>query len=98
MSDEQYGYGENCTWHGPLTFAAPVAVNRGDDDQAETPVCPSCGLPLQVMSSVLFWANVSAAEKQHAGYDDMMRWSEGKCFPDFDTLENAWRQHIEGRL
>jgi hypothetical protein len=27
-----------------------------------------------------------------------MRWSEGRCFPDFDTMQNAYRQAMEGAL
>lgn len=91
MDGEMYAVGAECTWHGPLTFAKLVA-----DIDADVYSCPSCGGPLTLTTVEQFWADVAVAEKQRPGYELMMTWSEGKCYPDFDTMENAWRQAMEG--
>jgi hypothetical protein len=94
MTTEPYGVGIECTWHGPLTFASDVSCSS--DDQP-LHACPYCGGSLKVTDSATFWSGVSAAEQQRPGYDQMMCWSQGQCFPDYDTLENAWRQAMEGQ-
>ena len=92
---ELYGYGTKCTWHGPLTFAEP---SNGEDDEAGY-VCPKCGIAVKTdLSAELFWARVVAVDRRHPGYEPMMRWAEGKCFPDFDSMQGAYRQHMEGEL
>lgn len=96
MSAEPYGIGTDCTWHGPLTFAAiGKTVDESATHCSDEPLCPSCFRPLTVTTVEQFWENVAAAEKQRPGYELLMTWSEGKCYPDFDTLENVWRQAME---
>lgn len=97
-SAEQYGVGIECTWHGPLTFAALPADPPGADPLDDDPSryrCPSCGGPLTVVTCEQFWQSVAVADTQRPGYENIMCWSEGKCYPDFDTMENAWRQALE---
>ncbi len=98
MTDERYGYGTNCTWHGPLTFSVPaVRVDWANDESDEAAACPKCGSPLKTdLSAEVFQARCAAVDRHRPGYDDMMRWSQGKCFPDFDTMQNAYRQAMEG--
>lgn len=90
MSEELYAYGKRCTWHGPTTFASLIA-DGGEDDL----ICPFCGLELQVTTVFAFWQKVRCADAAQPGAEAMWRWSEGKCFPDFETMQNAYRQAME---
>jgi hypothetical protein len=90
--DPRYLYGQSCTWHGPIAEAEPMG-------EIEFPDCPKCGGPLQQASGPgEFWTLVRATDREQPGYEAMMRWSQGRCFPDLDTLENAYRQAMAGVL
>lgn len=91
---EPYGYGTACTWHGPLTFASLAPKDDPGDEDAY--VCPHCALPLQITTDAAFWLLVRARSR-NPDAEAILRWSEGKCFADADTLENAWRQAMEGQ-
>ncbi len=86
--ESRYVYGLPCTWHGPIATAAA--------DPDATPCCPHCGCGLAEMpTETHFWGMVRLGEKLHPGYEALMRWAQGRCFPDGDTLENAYRQAME---
>lgn len=92
--DTTYVFGIDCTWHDT---AANAGVSRFGT--TEVPCCPKCASLLnQLASSGEFWSMV----RRHAqadpanDYEGMMRWSQGMCFPDVDTLTNAYRQAMEG--
>ncbi len=88
--DVRYVFGVECTWHDAIR-----AAGRTRDG---TPVCPHCGGALyNLLTETEFWNGVAAMTRTSPGYDEMMRWSRGRCFPDFDTQENAWRQAMEGQ-
>ena len=90
IGDERYVYGWPCTWHGPIAEAA-VRV------PAE-PCCPHCsGRLLEKPTEAAWWEMIGVGDKLMPGYEAMMRWSQGKCFPDFDILQNAYRQAMEGQ-
>lgn len=98
-SAEQYAYGRTCTWHGPTTFALPaVKVDWAHDASEPAFVCPRCALPLVVTTAEAFWATAAATEKAIPEYVAMLRWSWGKCFPDFTTMQDAYRQAMEGMV
>lgn len=90
MSDELYGYGTECTWHGPATFASQVATSEQDR------ACPRCGQLLHMVTADEFWSTAARFDRDHPGHEAMLRWSQGKCFPDFETMQNAYRQAMEG--
>ncbi len=90
MSDEEYAVGRVCTWHGPLTFA--------ERDKAGAPICPKCGQALKPVSKAAFWHDIRVLERNKTGAAKMVGWSEGKCFLDADTLENAYRQAMAEQL
>jgi len=97
-SAEQYAYGTECTWHGPLTFTALGKTPDGWDVSVAPAACPKCGQPLKTTTADEFWHGVKQCDRHDPGHEALMRWSEGKCFPDFDTLQNAYRQAMEGTL
>ena len=86
--DERYVHGKSCTFHGPIDRAAAARFDH-------IPKCPTCGGALiEYANEEAWWAAVRAHDPQYRNYETMLRWSEGRCFPDFDTLENAWRQSL----
>lgn len=92
-STEQYGFGKICTWHGPLTFAQ--IDDQLTEQGTETYACPKCGRELVVTTAERFWQAVAIGAKSIPEYEGMNRWSEGKCFPDFRTMQDAYRQAME---
>jgi hypothetical protein len=105
IDDQRYVYGE-CTWHGRIWTSGqkPVDVDvssHGEDPRFEkdlVPVCPVCGGDLwEVASEEEFWAMVHNQERELPGYEAMLRWSRGKCYSDFETLQSAWHQAMEGQ-
>ena len=87
-AETRYLCGVDCTWHGP---AESAARSFGD-----FPCCPECGAALfPIGTEAEFWAAAAAAERGNPGYDALMRWSQGRCFPDLETLEGAYRQAME---
>lgn len=92
--DTPYSYSSSCTWHG---HPREAARRRQTDDGLE-PACPYCSARLiEVPSAEVWWSGVRRLNAQRREYEEMMRWSEGKCFPDFETLESAFRQAMEGQ-
>ena len=88
-ADMRYVYGADCTWHGPIAMAGATADG--------TPCCPVSGGPLlELPSEEAFWAEASANNRANPMAEPMLRWSRLRCFPDADTLENAYRQAMEG--
>lgn len=96
--DKPYAFSRGCTWHGSPAHAR-ISVRRKPEDDADPPLCcPSCGsVVTQVASAEQWWAEVHASDRQRPGYEDMVRWGQDRCFPDFDTMQNAYRQYMEGR-
>lgn len=104
--DTRYVYAEHCTWHGPIALAGTakyrVDVTSTASEQreywvTEAPCCPRCKDTLCELSSEDdFWAMVRNQERELPGYEAMLRFGAARCYPDFDTLQNAWRQAIEG--
>lgn len=93
-ADTRYGIGVTCTWSGPVSEAGikPVALLRF----GQVFVCPECGGPLSfALSEEDYWATVAVGEKRAQGYEKMMRWAKGRCYPDAETLLNAYRQAME---
>lgn len=88
-----YAVGQECTWHGPLHRT--LNVTKVDDDE-EQYRCPSCGAVVKAMSAEAFWGAALVQELGVPGSLQTTRWSEGKCFPDLETLVNAYRQAMEG--
>ena len=104
--DTRYVNGLGCTWHGPIALAdervQPADVSsHGEEPQsfdALVPCCPKCrGALMESPTEEFFWSMVRNQERNAPGYEAMLRWSKGKCFPDFDTLQNAYRQAMEGQ-
>jgi hypothetical protein len=93
MSDEKHAFGKICMWHGPLTFAT-LKDELGESSE-ETYACPSCGLDVVVCTPEAFWSLAAESEQGIPEYVSMLKWSQGKCFPDFTTMRHAWRRAME---
>ena len=92
--DHRYAIGLDCTWAGPIGDAAVKKSRYLQDTMAH--FCPGCGGDVSFMNSAEdFWAKVAEGEKRSKGYEHMMRWAAGRCYPDMDTLINAYRQAME---
>jgi hypothetical protein len=88
--DPRYVICGGCTWHDSIEKSAA----RRD----RTPCCPFCGSDLwEFPSEAAFQEFIAAADRTVPGTAAKTSWSRGKSFPDHETLENAWRQHMEGR-
>jgi len=87
--DRRYVSCTSCTWHD--------VIDKAEQRRDLTPCCPFCGSTLyELPSQDDFEALARSADQSHAGMAAMLEWSRGKTFPDHDTLENAYRQAMEG--
>lgn len=87
--ETRYVHGVECIWHGSICEAATRDTGE--------PCCPHCGGLLgEYVSESHFWTMVRAQERKLPRYEAMLRWSRRLCFPDFDTLQNAFRQSMTG--
>ena len=60
--------------------------------RSQIPRCPKCGAVGFEMDKREWWRLIEEHEaKGHPGYKAMMTWARGKCFPNFSSLESAWR-------
>ena len=60
------------------------------------PCCPHCGsMLMETGSQAEYMALIASQERTHPEYVAMIRWADGQCFPDTDTLQNAYRQAME---
>ena len=81
--DTRFVYGANCTWAGPIQ-------NVGRRESG-LPCCPHCGSSLFELPSRSRWdEGVAAFDKEHPGYADLMKWGEGRCFPNREILLAAY--------
>jgi hypothetical protein len=105
IGDTRYVWG-SCTWHGPISLAGHIAhpvdiSSYGEDMRIEhfqLPVCPHCqGTLMESPTEEEWWATIRNHERELPGYEAMVRWSQGKCFPDFETMQNAYWQAMEGQ-
>lgn len=96
-AEPEYFYAKDgCTWHGP---AAHIEYTRVDGEGPRLPCCPCCGRELVgVDLEEEFWAMVKSQERNCPGYEDLIRWAELRCFDSFETMENTYRQAMEGLL
>lgn len=95
-ADTPYSFSRQCTWHGDPRTAGTRRVSVGLIQTTE-PACPHCGSPLvEVVSAASWWAGARSMPI-FPEYEALMRWSQGKCFADFDTLHNAYRQAMAGK-
>lgn len=103
--DTRYVFGMTCTWHGSIQDAsycfASATIESADPDAVEEtpamlPCCPHCGSMLMEVASEEEWkASVQRDCRSHPEYAAMIFWAKGKCYPDADTLQNAYRQAME---
>lgn len=91
LSNKRVVYGINCVWWDTI---GKVAIKEGTG----LPCCPHCGSVLMEIDSLeTWWANVAEYENSgHSGYQGMMEWSRGKCFPDMKSAKAAFEAHRNG--
>lgn len=90
VTDARYVYGVSCPWHGSVRSAGERSTGE--------PCCPGCGGELaELPTEHDFWAMIRNQERNVPNYEAMLRWAGRRCFGDFDTLQNAWRQAMEGQ-
>ncbi len=94
-TESRHVYGAACTWHDREENAGKTKPRIIAGQSISLPCCPHCGSALLEMSADEWWALARKNDRSQPGYEDMLRWSQGKCFPDFDTLQNAYRQAKE---
>ena len=92
---EMYAVGEHCTWHGFLDRTVAIDVRTTDDATPQKllccPVCQQTVRPITLEKWLAETNKHASSPEQKA----MVRWSMGKCFPDEETLVNAYRQAME---
>jgi hypothetical protein len=94
MSENNYGRGVTCTWHGPLTSAHSMRTIE-DGLSVMMPHCPVCLGELHLVQEDEITTEMRLMDHSFAGVMAVFTWSKGKCFPDMETLENAYRQAME---
>lgn len=95
-ADTRYASGVQCTWHGPLAEAAPISKLRNTSQGVDSvSACPVCLGELREVNLETFQTEIRDGDRRLPGYEQMVTWSRGRCFPDFDTLQNAYRQAME---
>lgn len=86
--DQRIVYGI-CTWWDSIDKAA---------NKDGLPCCPHCGSPLFEMSSIEEWnSKVNEHEKKDPGYAKFVEWLRGKCFKNYGTAREAYRQYLAKR-
>ena len=85
-----YAVGVSCTWNdtagnaGVLGIAGNVKLR-----------CPRCLGAVRVTTVEAWLSDVQHLSKSVLQFSAMVAWSRGRCFPDYETLESAWRQARE---
>lgn len=94
--DTPYAFSRTCTWHGSPAAAALRKPNRVNGETVTGLGCPHCGaVVVETPSAWTWWAGIKRSAKAKPEIEKMVLWGQGKCFPDPDTLENAYRQAME---
>lgn len=94
MNESPYASATTCCWHDELSKAGKKKHRL----LGEVSCCPECGSDLnEYPSAADFWSMVKRNDSKLPGYEATLRWSQGKCYPDYDTLQNAYRQAMEGQ-
>ena len=104
--DRPYAFSQTCTWHGSPIVAAGRHPQNAQGETEQGLGCPFCGaLVVETPSAAMWWARIHVQDKWWAriysqdklrpGYEVMVRWGQGRCFPDFDALEKAYRKATE---
>ena len=95
--DLAYAAGVECTWNDVLGLVRmlPRLSQVPPFLVVTRPCCPRCGGEVREISLEEWQSQMREAAKQYPDAEAIMRWSRGRCFPDFETLENAWRQAME---
>lgn len=82
--DKRIAHGTKCTWW----------------DKAETvldvggmPLCPHCKKGVLYVESIEKWMQgIEDHGRNRPGFVAFVKWSQGKCFPDFDTAAEAYQR------
>lgn len=81
---ELHVYGATCFWHD--------SINNIGIREHELPCCPHCrGILFQ--AEVDEWWNGARKYEQdgHPGYEEFLKWSQGRCFKTRQDAANAYR-------
>lgn len=89
MSDSRYVYGAHCTWNESIYKVGHLPGGL--------PCCPHCGSVLFEMDSEKeWWKGVDRYEADgHPGYRKLAEWSKGKCFKNFDEMNEAYNDFLK---
>jgi hypothetical protein len=77
-------YGARCMWWD--------TIDKASSKPSGLPCCPHCGGVLMEMPDIEGWY-IQAKKYEddgHPGYVERLRWSQGKCFPNTDALQQAF--------
>jgi hypothetical protein len=83
LKDTRYVYGF-CTWHNTID---KVGMS------GSLPCCPKCGsMLMELPNEDSWWINVREFDKTHPGYLELIKWGQGKCFPNLIDLIEAYNK------
>lgn len=89
--DTRIVYGARCTWWD--------SIKNVSTTESGLPVCPHCGSPLfETDNPEKWWSLVDKfAELQGwPEYREMIEWSAGRCFTNFNDLKVAYEEAKDG--
>ena len=87
MSEERIVYGANCVWWDSIDKASTI-----DGEPGGLPCCPHCrGVLLEIKADKWEKGVRDLAEKE-SGYDELIAWMRGKCFPTYPEAMAAYEE------
>ena len=88
--DTRIVYGARCAWWD--------SIDQVGKHPSGLPCCPHCkGMLFQLDSEAEWWGQIDRHEAEgHPGYRAMWEWSRGRCFPDFEAMQAAYRMQHQG--
>lgn len=92
MRDDMVVYGACCVWWDSIDKVGRTPPGPGGH---QLPCCPHCGSVLLQMDAGKWFKALRDANSKETGYEDMLKWSRGKCFRTFPELRAAYAARLE---
>jgi len=88
---ETIAYGALCTWWDDKDNVGKKRIEYTDEF---IPTCPHCNRVLMEISKEEWWESINKYESTEPGYTQKVKWSQGKCFANYQELNEAYNAYL----